>query len=525
MSTPSSGFHVFKQVIYSNESTNASIQPFPWALGVEGVEDNLFRGRVSASERWLATRVEFSPAVAVVDSKSLYVLLLNGTPSYCFPLDTHLQADPQDRSQVAWALRSTQLSDPLVIVANNRRIFVFSVKHRKVCGYIRGHGGRITAIAVHPTLPNIFATTSADFTTRLYNLDLEIPLNEDNPIWPPWEGPALASAAHGTDGVDSAGTGIGRCFQILVGGRSGGHNWDVLGAAFHPRLPLIATCGVREPSQMFASHSVRYKADRHVKIWRINYTDKAVFREDKPLFSAKITTSRVLSIAWLGDDMLLIHTATTSTPATEDPSQTDSELTYEPSGMIIDPGTIDIIEWLGFKRFFPDDGRIPDQSLRGGASDYLDSKSYLVLATQKLTFSGNIPTNLITNISQPPLLPGYFLLVDPESMEVCLSHLSSVTGRAFPVNNDAGDSLVDMTKRIRLDDNPSPLQNEIGDGTLPAERLFQFEALESGERIAACALMATGEVVILGTRGRMWFFRDSSPQRLHVNPQFEENGW
>ncbi|KAK7064271.1 coatomer beta subunit [Favolaschia claudopus] len=491
MSTPSyARYHVSKQVIYSNESsTNASIQPFPWALGVKGVEDNLFRGRVSASERWLATRVEFSPAVAIVDSKSLYILLPNGTPSYCFPLDTDLQADPQDRSQVAWALRSTQLSDPLVIVANNRRIFVFSVKHRKVYGYIRGHGG----IAVHPTLPNIFATTSADFTTRLYNLDHEIPLNEDNPIWPPWEGPAMASAAHGTDGVDSAGTGIGRCFQMLVGGRSGGHNWDVLGAAFHPRLPLIATCG----------------ADRHVKIWRINYTDKTVFREDKPLFSAKITTSRVLSIAWLGDGILLIHTATTSTPATEDPSQTDPELTYETSGMIIDPGTIDIIEWLGFKRFFPDDGRIPDQSLRGGASDYLDSKSYLVLATQKLTFSGNIPTNPITNISQPPLLPGYFLLVDPESMEVCLSHLLSVTGRTFPVNNDAGDSLVDMTKRIRLDDNPSPLQNEIGDGTLPAERLFQFEALESGERIAACALMATGEVVILGTRGRMWFFRDS----------------
>lgn len=67
--------------------------------------------------------------------------------------------------------------------------------------------------------------------------------------------------------TESEGSGIGRCVTVLMGGRSGmcisrrgnaimepvlmmcvdlgGHQAAVLGAAFHPALPVVATCGVR----------------------------------------------------------------------------------------------------------------------------------------------------------------------------------------------------------------------------------------------------------------------------------------
>jgi polycomb protein EED len=63
--------------------------------------------------------------------------------------------------------------------------------------------------------------------------------------------------------TEAEGKGNGRCIIVLMGGRSGGHQAAVLGAvrwtshidvmitlinypikAFHPQLPVLATCGV-----------------------------------------------------------------------------------------------------------------------------------------------------------------------------------------------------------------------------------------------------------------------------------------
>lgn len=72
----------------------------------------------------------------------------------------------------------------------------------------------------------------------------------------------MAGPAHGLHMYESEGEGLGRCMYVLMGGRSGGHQAAVLASvkypisifrrasnlyilqAFHPVLPLIATCGV-----------------------------------------------------------------------------------------------------------------------------------------------------------------------------------------------------------------------------------------------------------------------------------------
>ncbi|KAF7339511.1 Coatomer beta subunit [Mycena sanguinolenta] len=426
-------------------------------------------------------RNEFATALAVVDDKCLYVLSAENAFCHCFPLDVDVSQN-EDPPQVAWALRSPRPFDPIVLVAHQRRIFVCNVRDKKVIGCIRGHGGRITSIVVDPRSPNIFATTSADFTTRIYNLDHKPLEPSENPIWSPWDGPSLGSAAHGTDGSDSTGSGYSHCFQILVGGRSGGHVWDVLGAAFHPHLPLIATCG----------------ADRHVKIWRI-VSDKnnGVFRDDKPLFSARITTAAVLSIAWLGEDVLLIHTAITRTPHRGENGEED----------IVEPGTLDVFQWLGLKRFFPTSSSTVAPTMQGGASDYLESKSYTLLSTRPLTFPGL--DEPISTISQPQVLHGYFLIVHPYSTDVILLPVSEFAPKSLPASaNDVGDTLADMTKRIRID-SPLPPPSPNAREALPVERLFDSDdlALEV-VHVRACALTHSGDVVILGAMGGIWFLSE-----------------
>ncbi|KAF7347878.1 Coatomer beta subunit [Mycena venus] len=477
-------FRITKRITFpiAGSATKGSIQFFPWTLGAD---HKVFNGKWHTSDRWRAMVVEFSDAFAMVDGKHLYI---HTKPKFtsCFPLNAKV-LQKEDTPQVAWALRSSYPFDPIVLVADNRRILVFNVRQKRVVGLIRGHGGRITSIAVHPSSPNIFATTSSDFTTRIYNLDHKVSNTTENPIWEPWDEPSSGSAAHGTDGSDSTGSGIGYCFQILIRG-SGGHAWDVLGAAFHPHLPLIATCG----------------ADRYVKIWRI-FSDKceSVFREDKPLFSARITTSRVLSIAWLGEDVLLMHTAATWTPIRTRPEDTFDEDGFEDT-IEIGAGTIDIFQWLGLKRFFPN-GLAPDPVLRGGSSDYQESKSYTLIATQHLAFpQQQIPIEPISTISHPRMLHGRFLFVYPDSKDIVLLDVSKLASRTLPTNTSA-DPLVEMTKRIRLDESASPSPSGSVRGTPFAEHLFQFDDFDSGVDIAACALAPSGAVVILGSKGRMWF--------------------
>ncbi|KAJ6621686.1 WD40-repeat-containing domain protein [Mycena sp. CBHHK59/15] len=329
----------------STPSDGGSISVFPWTLDSA---TELWDGRWRMSDQWRPMLANFYDAFLVAHGARAHILHTEQKIATCIYLDDAVPANEgqntegQDAPRVAWAMRSSRPFEPLAILTHRRRVLVLDVTENKFVGYLCGHGGPITSIAVHPTSPSIFATTSRDFTTRIYNLDLAQQENVKNPTWLPWVGPSQASAAHGMYMSVSEQSGLGRCVQVLVGGRSGGHHWDVLGAAFHPRLPLIATCGM----------------DRHVKIWWINSSGDTMAREDKPLFSA-IRGSRVLSIAWLADDVLLTHTASTRLRV------------HGERSCYTEQGTLDVWQWLGLKRFFPHDD--PGPILRGGASVRLNS--------------------------------------------------------------------------------------------------------------------------------------------------------
>lgn len=74
-----------------------------------------------------------------------------------------------------------------------------------------------------------------------------------NVPWPHKPRLNLLGPPHGFHGMNPEGTGpSGRCMAVLMGGRSGGHEAAVLNAAFHPTLPVLATCGVRDSLSLCA---------------------------------------------------------------------------------------------------------------------------------------------------------------------------------------------------------------------------------------------------------------------------------
>lgn len=175
---------------------------------------------------------------------------------------------------VSWAISTNEPLEPLVLFSRGSLLYTYSPVRLGIRGYIRGHGAvrmchhnhrtswlkqilkqAITCIAVHPTNPHLICTTSRDYSTRIYNLNLDadIPVPSsvakttktkdekvDNPVWPPNQKPSLAGAAHGLrlPISEQEGMGKGRCICVLMGGRSGGHQAAVL-AAVSSKKPKI----------------------------------------------------------------------------------------------------------------------------------------------------------------------------------------------------------------------------------------------------------------------------------------------
>lgn len=83
---------------------------------------------------------------------------------------------------------------------------------------------------MHPVEPSTLASTSHDYTVRIYDITEKAQCKIDNPRWPgkPYMslgGPAFGLRANEPEGVD-----FGRCTAVLSGGQSGGHMHSVLGA-------------------------------------------------------------------------------------------------------------------------------------------------------------------------------------------------------------------------------------------------------------------------------------------------------
>ncbi|KAJ3937747.1 MAG: WD40-repeat-containing domain protein [Lentinula lateritia] len=333
--------------------------------------------------KWKQMIDHFKETLVVAEEQTLYIIWPSGSArSIQIELDqlSKTKLVPTDKVNVAWALSPDKPYEPFVLFSYSKLVYIFNVHKKVIEGCLRGHGGEITSIAVHPRAAHIFCTTSRDFTSRLYDLTRRPQLKPNNPPWPPSLQPSLAGAAHGLDMSFEEGNGIGRCVLILMGGRSGGHQAEVFGAAFHDSYPIIATCGM----------------DRTIKIWHISYfsdrSEQKLLREDKPLFSSSmIHKARVLSVNWLTSDVLLTHSAPARMLVIANPpvstewqgstqSSDSSSRQYDQD----EPGSLTLWKWLSIKRFFPlgwDKAASRQQVLRGFGSDYQESASFRTLSS------------------------------------------------------------------------------------------------------------------------------------------------
>ncbi|KAL1748454.1 hypothetical protein HDZ31DRAFT_29369 [Schizophyllum fasciatum] len=297
---------------------------------------------------------------------------------------------------VAWALQRTRPWHPLLVCSHRNLLYIFDVKDRKFVGCLRGHGGEITSIAVRPDNPHTFCTTSRDFTARIYDLSLRPQQEPANVHWPPYQDPSRAGPAFGLHMTDNEGPahGIGRCVAVTGAQRGGGHQAAVLHAAWHPDLPVLATCGI----------------DRCAKLWYIppSKDGTQIRRLDQPIFSSSMLhTGRVMSIAWLGRDVLLTHggpalfrvedddeddgsnqpsngSSQTQDDSADKDDSGDTEAEYEYD---VVPGDFKIWQWLSIDRFFPPAyfQHEPPERMVVPLADYKESASLRILASRPFT--------------------------------------------------------------------------------------------------------------------------------------------
>ncbi|KAL1709050.1 WD40-repeat-containing domain protein [Schizophyllum commune] len=298
---------------------------------------------------------------------------------------------------VAWALQKNKPWHPLLVCSHRNLLYIFDVKTQKFVGCLRGHGGEITSIAARPDQPHIFCSTSRDFTARIYDLTLRPQQEPANVHWPPYKDPNKAGPAFGLHMTDNEGPahGIGRCIAVTGAQRSGGHRAAVLHAAWHPDLPVLATCGI----------------DRCAKLWYIPPCKDGtkIRRLDQPIFSTSMLhAGRVMSIAWLGRDVLLTHggpalfrlevegeneqesthtqaqtqtQAQTSTQADDQTQEDTKEIEYEYDTA---SGDFKLWQWLSIDRFFPPVyfQHEPPERMVVPLADYKESSSFRILATR-----------------------------------------------------------------------------------------------------------------------------------------------
>ncbi|KAI6162141.1 hypothetical protein EDD17DRAFT_1580145 [Pisolithus thermaeus] len=336
---------------------------------------------------------------------------------------------------VAWALSNEKPLEPLIVCSRGSMLYVLNAKDKQVIGQLRGHGGEITSIVVHPSFPYLVSP-------------------------------------HGLQSSEPEGIGIGRCLVVLCGGPSGGHEAAVLGAA-------------------------AFDMDRAVKVWRLpQMSFDKMAREDKPLFSStRIHKARILSVNWLGLDVL----ATSSAPALMRRNGDRNDLYFE-------DGTITIWRWLGFDRFFPATRPRPSKVMRGCASDYQESSSFKLLSVVPISQSTRH-----LHVAQVHTNDYVIAITLPD--RVYLHNVSDFEPRvppAFPLDQDLVTSL---SSKLHLDDD--------GDEdvqTVPTTHIQK--PLLKGTEIAipnvtddlrASVLGFYGLLLgILDNKGRMWIWTDTT---------------
>ncbi|THV07723.1 WD40 repeat-like protein [Dendrothele bispora CBS 962.96] len=459
------------------------------------------------SESWNAMINEYTGLLAAASDRC--VLLISSTRKSETPIKIEIpeqttRVTPTDKTCVAWALSPEKPYNPLLLISFTKLLYIYDVRSKQICGCLRGHGGNITSINVHPIHPHIFCTTSRDFSTRIYRLS-ERP--KEHPANLPWPADRrlntrtnLAGPAHGLDMSGEEGWGMGRCVVVLVGGLSGGHNAEVLGAAFHIHLPLLATCGM----------------DRAVKIWNVPSSQNGrLVREDKPLFSTTlIHKARVLSVTWLSDDTLLTHGAPAIMRSDYTDTSTVSESSFgEPTTRSdpLEPGTVVLWRWLGLDRFFPPGWELQTRFV-GCASDYQDSSSFRIIASYFLPAQETQYDTVHMNVTLDTLDP-LILYLTPASTTINIKNVTHFEPRPLPdpelrpsSSENLRQVLAKMNRRMRLLDDPNDPQG----WKIVLENKYRASSVEGGENdevIESCIACMGGSVVIAGgSRGSIWIW-------------------
>ncbi|KAG7099176.1 hypothetical protein E1B28_001047 [Marasmius oreades] len=463
-----------------------SIAAFPWTR--ESPAGFWYDGDTSLNpDDWEKIVNDYSDAVVVGgDPNEVYIFFLRSAKH---PIRIKLPEQkacdyglPTDKINVAWTLKTDESFQPIIVITNRYLIYIYSIRENKIVSILRGHGNHITSIVVHPSVPYMFATTSRDFSTRLYDLKQKPKQRPNNPVWPPQNKPSLAGGAHGLDGNDPEGyyrdEGWGRCVMVLAGGPSGGHQGDVFAAAFHKHYPVIATCGM----------------DRAVKIWHIPFPflpDQKLVREDKPLFSSTtIHKARVLSIDWISDDILLTHSAPAimSIPATD-----DEHPDIEPAYMVL-------WRWLGKDRFFPvgwNEHPSQQTALRGCASDYQESASFQILASINLSptptqFDTPSAFHVFREENHDPLL----LYTYPQWKRVTIVNIADFPPRRPPPCRWMTDEeLLEAARKLNI--------SEV-DEDVPS---WQIELTDPTDAFQTCTMFPEGDAIVAAGGYHVWVWR------------------
>ncbi|KAG2154785.1 WD40-repeat-containing domain protein [Suillus clintonianus] len=464
---------------------------FPWS---EQSLNALWHGEKDNEEfrnPWKQMISDWSGALAIGTLDSLLVIPLSASRSrkgLSVSVPNQEQNTPVKKTSVmalGWALTLEAPLEPLVVFSAGSILYILNAVKGEIISHLRGHGGPITSIVVHPTHPYLFCTTSRDFTTRIYDLTMSPQQGPDNPCWPPSKAPSLGGAPHGLQASEPEGVGIGRCIVVLCGGPSGGHEAAVLNAAFHPTHPLIATCGL----------------DRAVKIWCFSpledLSSNKLVREDKPLFSStRIHKARIMSVSWLSTDTLVTHSA----PALMRRHDRKDDIYHE-------DGTVTIFRWIGFDRFFPA-GSEPSSSaqvFRGCSSDYQESSSFTLISTSSLP-------QLTRHIHVTQTFTGDYILALSLPDSVCLYNLAKFHPRVIAPDPPEHDIESDLElSRLRLDDDGEDEEQPISNifGKSPEAQRWEVLVPGAQESVQACVLGFGGQLLVTLEKRRVCIWRET----------------
>jgi len=248
--------------------------------------------------------------------------------------------------------------------------------------------------------------------------------------------------------------------------------------------------------------------DRTVKIWRLPPLDGDILaREDKPLFSSsQIHKARVLSVAWINQDILLSHSASAIMRRQNDVYDD----VYEEKGNIV------LWRWLGFDRFFPPN--MPYQKvLRGCASDYQESASFKLVSIYSLPMGAN-KLHIYHSVTHDPIV--LFPVADGIRM-LNVKHFSprfSSEPPPFPLDEN---DMVESMKRARLNDDDEERNSRIVVSPpappVPVEWVIKpgsgnvVSTIGHSEDITVCSMGIEGGIIVgAGAKGTVWIWKRAS---------------